>query len=293
MSFGSPEFFLRLKTEFYSENNWEIHSLLDREVRRVARRLANQAIDNLQLRADAIEDAVFRIFTYSIHKFLEDPAFETAGERDRLNWLYRAVANAMRDSLRRANVRSSAVLRGEDGRPLLDEDGRPLRIHHASLDQPDDDGLRLLDALPGGDVDPLERMALRQQVVDALTALFSMDSVAPERLISAACVMLQEAYGFAFSKKLLNSAVADALSGHTAAENLLRVRGLLTALGLPEALLEPLARRISSDGGVMDLSTRSVTKATSDIRVKLRRQFPDSNRVVPFSAATERMDDHD
>ena len=111
MSFGSPEFFLRLKTEFYSDNNWEIHSLLDKEVRRVARFLARQAISDPQLRIDAIEDAVFRIFTYSIHKFLEDPAFETAGERDRINWLYRAVGNAILDSLRRANVRSGVVLR--------------------------------------------------------------------------------------------------------------------------------------------------------------------------------------
>ena len=115
MSFGSPEFFLRLKTEFYSDNNWEIHSLLDKEVRRVARFLARQAISDPQLRIDAIEDAVFRIFTYSIHKFLEDPAFETADERDRINWLYRAVGNAILDSLRRANVRSGVVLRGEDG----------------------------------------------------------------------------------------------------------------------------------------------------------------------------------
>ena len=67
MSFGSPEFFLRLKTEFYSDNNWEIHSLLDKEVRRVARFLARQAISDPQLRLDAIEDADFRIFTYSIH----------------------------------------------------------------------------------------------------------------------------------------------------------------------------------------------------------------------------------
>ena len=285
MSFGSPEFFLRLKTEFYSDNNWEIHSLLDKEVRRVARFLARQAISDPQLRIDAIEDAVFRIFTYSIHKFLEDPAFETADERDRINWLYRAVGNAILDSLRRANVRSGVVLRGEDG--------EPLRIRHASLDQPDEDGFRLLDVLPGSDADPLERMALRQQALDALSALFSMDSFAPERLISAACVMLQEVYGFAFSKKQLNSAVAEALSGHTVSENLERVRRLLTALDLPESLLEPLERRISSDGTLMNLSARGVTKATSDIRVKLRRQFPDSNRVVPFSAATERMDDHD
>ena len=285
MSFGSPEFFLRLKAEFYSDNNWEIHLLLDKEVRRVARFLARQAIGDPQLRADAIEDAVFRVFTYSIHKFLEDPAFETAGERDRLNWLYRAVANAIRDSLRRANVRSSVVLRGEDG--------QPLRIRHASLDQPDEDGFRLSDALPGSDPDPLERMALHQQALDALSALFSMDSVAPERLVAAACVMLQEAYGFAFSKKQLNSAVADALAGRTVAENLTRVRALLTALGLPESLLAPLERRISSDAPVMNPSTRSVTKAASDIRVKLRHQFADNRQPVPFPAAAERMDDHD
>ena len=285
MNFGSPEFYRRLKTEFYSENNWEIHQMLYDEARRVASLLASRAIKDLQLRADAVDDAVCRILTYSIHKFLQNPAFETAGERGRLNWLYRAAANAMRDSLRRANVRASVVLR--------DEIGDPLRVYHASLDQSDEDGGRLLDTLSAPADDPAERMHLRQRAIDVLGALFSMDSVAPERIVAAACVILHGACGVSFSKKQLNGAVADALSGHTVSENLERIRELLLTLELPATLLLPLERRIASDDPLMSPTARSITRATSDIRVKLRRQFPDNDQVVPFPTATERMDHHD
>ena len=283
MNFGKPEFYHRLRTEFYSENNWEIHLLLFDEVQRVARQVA-RTIKDQQLRDDAVDDAISRILTYSIHRFLENPDFETADECARLRWLYLAAKNAMRDSLRRANVRNCVVRRKENG--------EPLRLYHASLDQTDEDGGGLLDMLPAPDDDLDDRMDLRQRAIDALRALFSMNSIAPGRLVAAACVILSRACGVD-NEKLLNSAVAKALSGHTVSENLGYVRELLATLELPEDLLQPLEARIASDDPLMSLESCNVTRAASDIRIKLRRQFSDNDRVRQFSTATERMNHHD
>lgn len=292
MNFGSYEFYLRLKNEFYSENNWEIHLLLEKEVRRVAKRLAWQATSDPQLRADAVEDAISHVFIYSIHRFLEDPRAGASDDRGRTNWLYRVTGNSICSTLRRANVRSGIVLR--------DEDGKPIRIRTSSLDQTDEDGFRPIDVVPGSDPDPLETMAQRQVILDALSALFSMDSVASERLIAAASVMLQKACGFSFSKKMLNSAVAETLQGHTAAENLEHVKRLLRVLELPAELVQPLEDRLAASNPTMNFTTRDVTKAASDVRVRLQKQFPHESartdasqsphddRVVPFKSGNRK-----
>ena len=46
MNFGKPEFYHRLRTEFYSDNNWEIHLLLFDEVQRMARQVARTIEDS-------------------------------------------------------------------------------------------------------------------------------------------------------------------------------------------------------------------------------------------------------
>lgn len=275
MNFGTIEFYRRLRSEFYSDDNWEIHLLLEAEVRRVARFLTAQAVHDRQLREDAVEDALGRMFTYSIHRFLEDERFADCDERARVNWLYRAVANAIRDSLRRARVRSCAVLR--------DEDGNPVYLRHASLDQTDEDGFGLMDALPDRSAGPLERMMLRQRAEDALRALFSMDSGA-DHIIAAAAVMLTEAYGALCGAKALNRSVADELSNATPRRNLERIRRLLRALELPESLADPLEARLDGGEAPMNPSTRDVTRWVSEARVRLRKRFDD--RVVSIDGTT-------
>lgn len=275
MNFGTIEFYRRLKSEFYADNNWEIHLLLEKEVRRVARFLAAQATNDPQLRRDAAEDALGRVFTYSIHRFLEDERFADCDDRARVNWLYRAVANAIRDSLRRARVRVRTVLR--------DEDGNPVYLYHASLDQTDEDGFGLMDALPDQSAGPLESMLLRQKAEAALRALFSMDS-GVDHIIVAAAVMLNEAYGYLCGSKGLNRSVAGELSNSTPRRNLERIRRLLRALDLPEELAKPLEARLNGDEVPMNPSTRDVTRWVSEARVRLRKQFDD--RVVSIDGTT-------
>lgn len=289
MVFGTDAFYRRLKAELYAEDNWEIHALLFHEVEDAAKRVAWRFFPRLADREDAVAEALNKVFTVSIHAFLEDPAMEFMDERGRNNWLYKVIKNAMLDFYRRQHVR--------EGQYTV-VDGVRIFQPHLKLNVGEE--LTLADTLRDPSPDPLTAMTCREDAEEALAALFSMNAVGAEKLVTVGWLMLSIVYGNPYGAKQLNSAVAEELSGRTLRFNFLRLRDLLRKLELPDGLLQPLARRLDqtdADGQtvgdrMMELSTRMVTKSVSDARVRLRQQFP-SNSVVERLPTTERMKSHD
>lgn len=305
MNFGSDEFYRRLKKELCSENNWEITLELEKEVRTAARPTAWRYFKTREDVEDAVQYAIGKILTVSIHNFLADERMETATESRRVSWLRAVIKNAIIDEVRRLLPEEGMWVEKKPDVPETDSPGewrivQPAQkkeekapdaaeakksdkdgksfVRFTRLDGSKDDDFSPLDVISDDDGDYLERMHSRQELEKRFRLIFTLDA-GVEKLVIAAFCMLLSGYGHSFGDKALNKNVAALLSGRTVEENLRAVKYLIYELDFPADAADPLEARLDEEPGlrgkVMQVETDLVTKYVSDVRARVRKVYSD------------------
>ena len=293
MTFGDDIFYNRLKQEFYSENNYQIHQELYNLITMKARQLFPS---HRHLLGDIQQEASIRIMGKAMHDFLENDVFAFSPQRVALrnSWFRTLVRNAGIDLLR-GEFRNTRV-------PVYSSDGEhpdePRHIYVQPLDKPIDSseegGATLGDFLADPNSgDPLESMVARENVSEAFLQLFSLPKTKPDKIIVCAFVVLAGQLGLSKGAKELNSTVADRLSGMTYSGAADEIERMLRMAQVSPSVIKPLRKRLAEpdESGapigeqIFDIDTRTVTHQSSSTRKQLRNNSDDDmprDNIVPF-----------